>query len=167
MSEGGRTHIAKNYECRNENVGQLAYELPEKWRGHPFMLGEQLEKEVQSFIKATRDLGGVVNTQIVMATARGVIMSHDSNLLTENGGYMNTTKDWAKRLLQRMNMVKRKDTTKAKVMPADFDKLKAQFLSDVRTIVSMEDIPAKLIINWDQSSLKYVPTSNWTFEEKD
>ena len=95
------------------------------------MLGEHLEKEVQSFIKATRDLGGMVNTQIVMATARGVIMSHDANLLAENGGYMNITKDWAKRLLQRMNMVKRKGTTKAKAMPADFDKLKAQFLSDI------------------------------------
>ena len=31
----------------------------------------------------------------------------------------------------------------------------------------MEDIPAKLLINLEQSSLKYVPTSNWTFEEKD
>ena len=48
-------------------------ELPEKRRGHPLMLGEQLEKEVQSFIKTTWDSGGVVNTQIVMATARGVI----------------------------------------------------------------------------------------------
>ena len=63
-------------------------------------------------------------------------------------------------------MVKRKGTTKAKVMPADFEKLKTQFLSDVRTIVSMEDIPAEFIINWDQSSLKYVPTSNWTFKVK-
>ena len=89
------------------------------------MLGEQMEKEVQSFIKATQDSGGVVNAQIVMATARGVIMSHDVNLLAENGGYINITKDWAKRLLQRMNIVKRNGTIKAKVMPADFDKLKA------------------------------------------
>ena len=39
---------------------------------------------------------GVVNTQIIMHTARCVIMSHDANLLAENGGYMNITKDWAK-----------------------------------------------------------------------
>ena len=38
----------------------------------------------------------MVNTQIVMATARGVVMSHNANLLAENGGYMNITKDWAK-----------------------------------------------------------------------
>ena len=60
---------------------------------------------------------------------------------------MNITKNWAKRLLQRMNMVKRKGTTKAKVMPANSDKLKAQFLSDIRIIVSMEDIPAELIFS--------------------
>lgn len=52
-------------------------------------------------------------------------------------------------------------------MPADFEAIKVQFLSDIHTIVTMEDIPKDLIINWDQSSLKYVPTSNWTLEEKD
>ena len=38
----------------------------------------------------------MVNIQIAMATARGVIMSHNANLLAENGGYMNITKNWAK-----------------------------------------------------------------------
>ena len=31
----------------------------------------------------------MVSTQIVMAIARGVITSHNANLLAENGGYMN------------------------------------------------------------------------------
>ena len=57
-----------------------------------------------------------------MATARGIVISHDSNLLAENAGYIDITKDWAKRLLQRMNMVKCQDTTKAKVMPSDFER---------------------------------------------
>ena len=71
--------------------------LPEKWRGHPHMLGEQLDKEVKSFIKATQDSGGVVfNTQIAMATARGVVTSHYANLLAENSEYINITKDRAK-----------------------------------------------------------------------
>ena len=30
----------------------------------------------------------------------------------------------------------------------------------------MEEIPKKLIINWDQMGMKYVPVSNWTFKEK-
>ena len=30
----------------------------------------------------------------------------------------------------------------------------------------MEDIPEELITNWDQTGLKYVPVSNWTFADK-
>ena len=66
-----------------------------------------MEKEVKCFIKASRELGAAVSTELVMATARGVVICHDANLLAENGGYIDITKDWAKRILQRMNMVKR------------------------------------------------------------
>ena len=86
-----------------------------------------------------------------MATARRVVISYDANL-SENGGCMEITKSWAQRLLERMNLVKRKDTTGVKV---HFEKLKKQFLSDVCSIV-MEEIPEQLIINWDQTDLKYV-----------
>ena len=30
----------------------------------------------------------------------------------------------------------------------------------------MEEIPDDLIINWDQTGIKYVPVSNWTMEVK-
>ena len=30
----------------------------------------------------------------------------------------------------------------------------------------MEDIPPDLIINWDQTAIKYVPVSSWTQEQK-
>jgi len=101
-----------------------------------------------------------------MATARGVVISHNANLLLENGGYIEITKSWAQRLLERMNLVKRKGTTAVKVLPSNFEKLKKQFLSDVHSTVVMEDILVELIINWDQTSLKYVPVSNYTFADK-
>ena len=65
-----------------------------------------------------------------------------------------------------MNLIKQKGTTKVKVFPSNFEKLKKQFLSDIRSTVAMEDIPKQLIINWDQTGMKYVPVSNWTFEKK-
>ena len=106
-------------------------ELPEKRRGRPLLLGEEMEREVQCFIKASRELGTAISSEVVMGIATGVVISHDANLLAENGGHIDITKDWAKRILQRMNMVKRQGTTKAKVMPSDFEQLKAQFLSDI------------------------------------
>ena len=50
--------------------------------------------------------------------------------------------------------------------PQHSERLKAQFLSDVRTVVTMESIPPALIINWDQTGMKYVPVSCWTLEKK-
>ena len=141
-------------------------ELPQKRRGRPLLLGEEMEAEVKSFIKVAREKGTIVNSHTVIATARGVVISHDANLLLENGGYIEITKSWAQRLLERMNLVKRKGTTAVKVLPSNFEKLKKQFLSDVCSTVVMEEIPEELIINWDQTGLKYVPVSNWTFADK-
>ena len=140
--------------------------LPSKHRGRPFLLGEKWEDEVKSFVKLQRDKGSVVNTQTVMATAVGVIVSHDANLLVENGGHIDISKSWATQFLERMNMVKRKGTTTAKILPTDFEKVKKQYLSDICFMLIMGDIPEDLIINWDQTGLKYVPVSDWIFAEK-
>ena len=121
---------------------------------------------MKSFVGQLRSSGAVVNSAIVRAAARGIILAKDANLLEENGGGINLTKDCANRLFARMGYVKRKATTKAKIPPALFEQLKAQFLSDVRTVVTIESIPPELIINWDQTGIKYVPVSCWTLEKK-
>lgn len=41
-----------------------------------------------------------------------------------------------------MGFVKQRATTKFKVTPAQFDDLKVQFLADMHTVASMEDITA-------------------------
>ena len=73
---------------------------------------------MKSFVGQLSSSGAVVNSAIVRAAARGIILAKDANLLEENGGGINLTKDWANRLLARMGYVKRKATTKAKIPPA-------------------------------------------------
>ena len=89
----------------------------------------------------------IVNTHTIIATARGVVISHNSNLLFENSGYIEITQSWAERLLERMNLVKRKGTTAVKALPFNFEKFKKQFLSDVCSPVVTEDILEDLIIH--------------------
>lgn len=79
---------------------------------------------------------------------------------------MGLTKAWAKFFLSRMNFVKRKGTTKAQVVPSDFQSFRLQFVQDVKGVVTMEDIPSQLIINWDQTGIHYVPMSEWTTEKR-
>ena len=51
----------------------LIKDLPQKKRGRPFLLGEQLDNQVEKYLKTLRNKGGVINTAIVMACAEGVI----------------------------------------------------------------------------------------------
>ena len=69
-------------------------EIPQKQCGRPLLLGEELEDEVKLFIKSARENGAIVNTETVMCTAREVVISHEANLLLENSGYINISKDW-------------------------------------------------------------------------
>ena len=68
----------------------------------------------------------------------------------------------------KMNFVKHKATTKKpKFTVANFEELKAQFLIDIKAVVTMGDVPEDMIINWVQIAVKYIhcPTGLWL--EKD
>ena len=127
--------------------GGAVTELSQKKRGRPFLLGSELDQQVRAYIMALRDNGAVINTAITMACAEGVVKSHDSNLLESNGGHISINKFWAKALMQRMGLVKRRASTKAKVSVSDFKRLQEQFKFDVETIIEMEEIPPNLVIN--------------------
>jgi len=57
--------------------------------------------------------------------------------------------------MTRMGLVKRKGTTVAKVTAETFDRLKEQFFAVIE-VISIS-FPKDLVINWDQSVVKYVP----------
>lgn len=50
-------------------------------------------------------------------------------------------------------------TNKSKHSVADFIRLKKDFLSDVVSMVEMEQILPELILNWDQTGIKIVPSN--------
>ena len=132
--------------------------------GRSLLIGKEPDKEVQEYVKYLRKCGSPINTAIVIATAKGIITSVDANLLACNGGGISLTKDWAKSLLHRMGMVKRRASAKAKVSVDEFEKLKAEFFLDIKNVVDMDEIPPALIINWDQTGMNYVPVGSWTME---
>ena len=66
-----------------------------------------------------------------------------------------------------MTFVQRKATAaKNKHVPEDFASLKNSFLADVVATVRVEEILAELILNWDQTGIKIVPSYAWTLEQK-
>ena len=140
--------------------------LPVKHVGRPLLLGQDVEDNAKKIIHQIRLSGGVINNSVVIGIITGILRGTDSSLLLENGGPIHVDKEVARRLLSRMQFVKRRGTTKAKVRPADFQSLQSQFLDDIRTVVMFESIQAELILNWDHTGLNYVPSSSWTMEVK-
>ena len=124
------------------------------------MIGEELEKQVQEYINYMRSTGATVNTVVIRACAEGILMHEDANLLSR----VDLSKGWAQYVLQRMGYVKQKATCKAKFTVENFDEIKTAFLLEVKHVISMDEIPAELVINFDQTGLNVVPTSDWTME---
>ena len=122
-------------------------ELPCKKKGRPLLIGEELDKQVHDYLHVLRKHGTPVNIAIVIACGEGIVKSKDANLLAVNDGTITLSKDWAKYVLKRMGWVKRRSSTKAKVMAQNFDKVKQNFLQDVENIIAMDEIPTDMIIN--------------------
>ena len=139
--------------------------LPCKKRGRPYLLGN-LENQLRLYLSKIREQGGVITASVVMAAGRGILMASGSYHLVEFGGHISLKRSWAYRLLQRMNFVRRKAmTSKGKQKPTDFYAVKKSFLDDVVSVVTMEEIPPELILNWDQTGVHLVPAASLTMEQ--
>ena len=74
--------------------------------------------------------------------------------------------NWAKRLLYRLNFVKRRGSSAAKLTMTNFEELKEQYLLDIKAVTVMEDILPELVVNWDHSGITIVLGSSQTMELK-
>ena len=85
------------------------HETPHMKSGRPFLLPDKLDLKVQECIKELwRDGASIgVATSVVVATAQGVIMNKNADLLVSNGGYINLTDNWVKSLQNQMGFVKK------------------------------------------------------------
>ena len=85
--------------------------------------------------------------------------NHDKRLLASDGGHIVLTRDWAKSLLCHLGFVKRRGSIVAKLSVTNFDEIKEHYLLDVKAVTQIEEIPQDMIINRDQTGIKYICTS--------
>ena len=140
--------------------------LPSKKCGRPPLVGEKADDYLQKLIIAMRERGAPIGTSVVVGIGHGVLLKMNKACLGEFGGTVNLNKEWAKSVLCRMGFTKRRANSKSKVIPDDFVLLKEQCLLDIRTVALMGKIPADLVVNWDQTAMKIVPSCSCTMERK-
>ena len=166
MKKAYEEELRKRRRCDDESDQEIS-DLPAKKRGRKVLLGEDPDMKVQLYLRKVREGGGAISARIAMAAARGILRKCNRSMLAENGGPIQLNRHWAHSLLKRMNFVQRKATTSlSKLTMTDFKKRKREFLNDVATTVEMEEIPGELILNWDQTGIRFVPSSTWTMERR-
>ena len=122
--------------------------------------------KVQAYVRRVRGAGGSVNSKIVIAGAKGILLAYNRLLLSNYGGPVMLNQLWGHSLLTRMKFVRRKGTTaKSKHSIQHFDRLRKNFLEELKTIVAIKEVSSELIMNWDQAGIKIVPSSLWTLEK--
>ena len=132
-------------------------------RGRPFLLGS-LDVMVQRYLLATRSKGGIISSAIAIATAKALIARYPEY----NLGHLDLDAfSWAKSLFKRMGFVKRMSTT-GKVETPEGEKEEAKFVyvHDIVALAEEHNVPSSLILNLDQTPLKYMPVRRQSLAKK-
>ena len=126
--------------------------------GRPLLLGE-LDEMVRKYLLTLSKRGGVINTTVANATAKALMSKYPHVV----GQIDVDSSRWAKSLFSRMNFVKRRKTpSKVDIPDGARKEIEFLFLHEIVSIVEKHKIPPALIINIDQTPLKYVPVGNET-----
>lgn len=99
-----KKELAKRVKVEDKSL--TIKELKTKKRGRLCLLGKELDRQLQEYIKSLREAKAVINTTIVIATAEGIVKCYNSDLLESNGGHIRCTKHWAQHFLSRLGHVK-------------------------------------------------------------
>ena len=163
MKKAYETELRKTQRCDVAGFDDIT-DLPVMKK---ILIGEDLDQKVQLYLRKVREGGGALSARTAMAAAQGILRKCNRSMLAENDGPIQLNKHWAHSLLKRIKFVQRKATTSmSKPTMTNFEEKKREFLSDVATTVEMEEIPAELVLNWDQTGIRLVPSSTWTMEKK-
>ncbi|XP_057298835.1 uncharacterized protein LOC130629595 [Hydractinia symbiolongicarpus] len=127
-------------------------------RGRPLFLGS-LDEMVQRFLIALRNRGGVVSRTVATAAAKALISRNPQFEL----GHIKIDNSWAKSLFKRMGFKKRmKTTSKVEITEGAKKECELLFLHDIVSTIEQHSIPHQLVMNLDQTPLKFVPRMNHT-----
>ena len=82
MHKFGNLYRKESSRKRSAEALPTIAELPPMERGRPLLIGD-FDGQVQEYIRMLHLSGGVVNARLVVAAARGLIMTCNRSLLTD------------------------------------------------------------------------------------
>ena len=122
-------------------------------RGRPLLLGS-LDQMVQRFLLSLRKTGGLVFSAVAISAPKALIARNPQYNLSHIDL---DSSHWPQSLFQRMGFKKRMRTTgKVEIPEGARKEAELLYLHNIVTIVEKYEIPHSLIMNLDQTLLKYI-----------
>ena len=109
LTKQSLSDFKKAYLALKSNEDE-ALVIKKKKIGRPTLLPEELMKKTIEAVNALRVKGAPVSASVINSVAEGIILANDSSLLTENGGPISLSNDWARNILYCMDKEGRKMT---------------------------------------------------------
>lgn len=133
-------------------------------RGRPPLLLELDEKLLQ-YLRALRSRGGVVNIDVVRASALALIESNPST--SQQLVKFSMPRSWVQSIYRRLGFSKRMDTTGRPPVPQGlYNECRREYLCDIHDKVRKYSIPPDLVLNTDQTPCSYVSVGKSTMAKR-
>lgn len=156
-------HYKEELKQSSKQKRKLKKLLPSMPRGRLLMLGS-LNEMVQKYLRAYRSRGGPVNSIIVVSVAK-VLIARNPQLNLEQIDLDSSS--WAKSLFKRMGFARRMKTTgKVEIPEGARKEAELSYLHNIVALAEEHEIPPELVMNLDQTPLKYVPVLHHTMAKK-
>ena len=145
------------------NPNEDIVSLPLKNRGRSTLLPEDIDSKVMEMALSMRLSGAVVNYNVLIAIAKGLVIANDRTQLAEYGGTLKLGWKWCTSVFKRMKWSNRKSTTSKPILaPGLIKEVGYTFFKEISEAVHADNIPSELIINIDQTPLPFVLISKYT-----
>ena len=116
-------------------------------------------------IKSMRASWHSITYDMTISIAKSFVKAHDRTLLKEHGGSIDLDQTWAQSIHRRFELVKRKATTSTQpVSPGFIHEVGFTFYSAIQRSINAYLIPPKLVINIDQTPLRFYLTPTHTLK---
>ena len=119
---------------------------------------------VQSYIKTVSSHGALVNSSLALAAGKALIQKY----LKAVGNIDIDSSSWTKSLFKRMGYVRwMKTSSKVKIPDGTRREIEFLFHHEIITTIEKHNVSGSMIIDINQTPLKYVHTTNFTLVEKE
>ena len=156
---GGEDFSSREEEERKKRKMKLK-------RGERTMMLAEIDEKLLKMTRNISNVGMVIDFHIVVGLAT-VVLANDRILLKENGGTVKFTVGWCQSIFKRLNFVRKKSTTAKPLIASGLIKeIGFSFYKEIHELVKWFNIPKELVININETPLRFVLVNSYTTEKK-